>query len=373
MTIATGGTDQTIGIIPIHFDVPQSHLPLKTFIEIASRTQTIVDCINKEVFGNQVKCEVWVIPPKPGSFLTILGIFVSAYTAGKIWEIFESDIGKGFVKGLTGKEPREYSEAVGEWIRDALTNKENAELKLRIEPAFEIPKDAEGSYPVAPQLPEYSVKMDADHCKEVVSLILVEATVAILSVPSNELNKRGINSGKFHDAIVARNEFYKTCLSNKDVMGIGYSEKEEFPIPRNLFATMYLEPTEPESSDGDSWRVEVVTFTVTSPNWDREDKQRKWKAKESTGRERFFIIEDGTFWEMAKRDRLDLHPADKINVQWAYKEGPSGPKDGRVIRVLDYNETKLADALSGDALSALLGTFDNVHSENDGDDLFSFL
>jgi hypothetical protein len=307
----------------------------------------------------------------------ILGIFVCAYTAEKVWIFLESDIGKALVKGLTGKTPAEYSEAVGEWIRDALSNEEKAELKLQIEPSFEMLKDVEGSNPAAPQSLEYAIAEDparlgADYCQEVVSLILVEATISILSVPSTDLSRRGINSGKFHGALVARNEFYKTCLSNKDVMGIGYSEKEEFPIPRNLFATMYIEPEEPEHSDEDTWRVEVTTFTVTSPNWDREDKQRKWKAKESTGRERFFTIEDETFWEMAKRDRLDLHPADKIHVQWAYRDGPAGLKDGRVIRLLEYNDTELADALSGDALAALLGTFDNVQTGNDGDDLFSF-
>lgn len=57
--------DGTIEVLPIHFDVPEHYIPLRTFIDTASHAEEIVASLNAEWFAGELDYEVVVIPPKP--------------------------------------------------------------------------------------------------------------------------------------------------------------------------------------------------------------------------------------------------------------------------------------------------------------------
>jgi hypothetical protein len=94
---------------------------------------------------------------------------------------------------------------------------------------------------------------------------------------------------------------------------------------------------------------------VTSPNWDRDDRQRVWKGRDSKGRERYFRIDDEHFWTLVKAEQLSIHIIDTIKVQWAFRGTMRSPKRIRVLKVLEFNDEVLSEPLDDNALSTILG------------------
>ncbi|TGQ31291.1 hypothetical protein [Mesorhizobium sp. M00.F.Ca.ET.216.01.1.1] len=108
------GGESAIEIIPIHFDVPEHHILLQTFIETAAQAKAIIAAFNQHLFEGQLEYQILVLPPEVGSFKTKLGVAVAA--GGILWSALESDIGTGFIKGLTGHEPAYWSELAGAYV-----------------------------------------------------------------------------------------------------------------------------------------------------------------------------------------------------------------------------------------------------------------
>lgn len=148
---------------------------------------------------------------------------------------------------------------------------------------------------------------------------------------------------------------------------MGFEEAETFPIKRRDFARLQvlLPPKDPPAVDP-PWEVEITTLKVTSPNWDREDRQRQWKGRDLKNRERFFRIEDEQFWHLLHAQKLNPSIIDTIKVQWAYVGHQR--RNARVLRVVQFNETILGEPLDDNALRALLGEY-NQESDHE-DDLF---
>ncbi|TJW09336.1 MAG: hypothetical protein E5W82_21595 [Mesorhizobium sp.] len=100
----------------------------------------------------------------------------------------------------------------------------------------------------------------------------------------------------------------------------------------------------------------------------RGDRQRQWKGKDGSGRERLFKIEDEQFWQLVANDSLRPHIFDTMKVQWAFRTEGGKPKDTRIMRVLEYNETVLAAPLDDNALGALLGQYADEEDGRGGSD-----
>jgi hypothetical protein len=322
-----------ISILPIHFDVPGHYLPLETFIETARQTQSIIDGFNQELLGGELRYELYVLPPDEGSFKSKLGI---AVVCGVLWGFAESDIGKAFIKGLTTHEPAYWAESIGIYLRERSKSSD-------------IPTSAPGP-----------VTLSQEEQSKLESLLLVEATKSFLQKDQNELSRVGITPRKFYQAYDARNQFYNACLADPQVRALGFEEAERFPIERKDFLRLQvaLQPREQELPSL-PWRVELTTLKVTSPNWDKEDRQRPWKARDDKNRDRYFRIDDEQFWALVRAQQINPHIIDTIKVQWAFQVQGSQRRNVRVLRVLEYNDQVLAEPLDENALSAILGHLDS--------------
>lgn len=330
-------------VFPLHFQVPANSLPLTTFIQTAQSAELLIAAVNDLVFGGQMEFKVVVLPSATGSFKGKLGIFVIG-VAG-LWSFLDSDIGASFVKNLTDHEPAYWSGQLGLEIRNALT------------PA--------------------TVTSTTSHTKELArvrlsgreSEVLSELTKSILAKPTSELRATGFTPQNFRLGFEARNEFYGACLLDTSVSAIGFTENEEFPIPRSAFDSMRM-PLPPEEEDH-VWSVELTDVRVTSPNWDRTDSHRNWKGRDAHGRERHFRIEDENFWRLAQDRMLNVNVIDTMTAQWVFRIENNRAKSFRVLKVINFNGIKLSDILSDEELSKIIGQHHYESSFSYQPDLFS--
>ena len=253
-------------------------------------------------------------------------------------------MGKGLIKGLTGHEPAYWAELAGTLVRqqvaEALQGSVVAEKEaenLRSQQQFE-------------------------------TIIVSETTKSFFQKEEADLRRIGITPQKFRDACEARNKFYEACLHDTEVRALGFDETENFPIKRRDFAALQvaLPPKETEPTDK-SWDVEISLLKVSSPNWDRTDRQRQWKARDHNGHDRYFLIDDEHFWHLVRVQAISPLIIDTIKVQWAYI-GEQRRK-AKVLKVLEYNGAPLGEPLDDNALRARLGTY-NLPRDREPD-LFS--
>jgi hypothetical protein len=334
-------TDPPIGIIPIHFDVPVHYIPYSTFSEAASRTRAVIDDLNRELFDGQLQYEFLVFPPEEGTFLARFGFALLA-GCGLVWTFGESNIGRGFIEGLTNHPPEHWAKVAGKYVQD------------QIAAALKTPDAAPKTATDARVRCQYG------------TTIITESTKSFLQTDQTDLNRRGITTRRFRDAYDARNGFYQACAADPNVNGIGFDETPEFPIKRKRFAELLVPlPPREEPAEAKRWQVEIVTIYVTSPNWDRADRKRPWKGRDDNGRERLFRIDDQQFWSLVQERKIDPRIIDAVKVQMAF----IGPRrlEARVLRVLEYNGHVLGEPLDGNALEAILGSFDKPPKDEDGD------
>ncbi|WP_156528608.1 hypothetical protein [Sinorhizobium glycinis] len=335
----------------IHFDVPGHEIPLSTFVRTAEDTAAIVASLNKLLFEGQLKYEILVLPPEHGSFKSRIGLAILAGW-GAVWSFTESDIGQAFVEGLTAHPPAYWARQLGEGIRD----------QLAAAPDDSSPEEEDG------QEGESVDDSDEIRCR-FSGAIVIEATKSFLQSDTDRLEKAGITISRFREAYAARNDFYNTCAELPDLRAIGFEDEPVFPISRSDFFHLQVAlPPAPDDAD-EPWTVGIVDLKVTSPNWDREDRQRFWKGKDGKGRERLFRIEDEHFWVLVKAERLSIHIIDTIKVQWAFQGKAGSPKNIRVLMVLEFNGEILSEALDKNALNAILGAFSKI--EDTQGDLFN--
>jgi len=312
----------------IHFDVSEHHLKLETFIQTATHAQDVIKALDKELFDGKLKYDLIVVPPEEGSFLTRLAVYVWAAGASIIG-FLETDIGKAFIEGLTDKEPAEWVKETTEKYADKIKN---------------VTKEDE----VALQ--------EAVECGTI-ARVITRITKNVLEKESRELKRIGITEAHFPNLIEARNEFYEACIADREIKAIGFSDDNDFPIPRQSFPERAIKVTRKESEDDElPWEVSIESIFVTSPNWDQDDQSsRKWKGKDSIRRECYFIIIDQEFWGHVKLKDLHVAVLDVLKVQWAFQIIAGRPQNRRVLRVLEFNGEVLAEPLSHGALTAVLG------------------
>ena len=325
----------TIGVIALHFDVPGHYLPLETFVETAIHTKSVIDGLNVRLFEGHLKIDLFILPPDVGSFKTKLGVAIVA-GFGAVNYFCESYIGKPLIEGLTNHEPAYWAKEAGKYLRTKLLEFDNSG---RATPTEE------------------------DTRTQFETTIVTEATKSFLQADEMDLRAIDMSPRHLREAYEARNKFYQACAADQQIRALGFEESPNFPIRRKDFARLQvnLPPKEPAPEEL-LWEVEITVLKVTSPNWDRDDKNRHWKGRDHNNRERFFRIDDEQFWLRVHTKKLNPLIIDTIKVQWAFVG--QHRRNARVLRVLQYNGEVLADPLDDNALRALLG---NYNQKQDGE------
>lgn len=323
----------TLGIIPLHFDVPEHHIPLSQFIDCAKSAQDIVDNFNKEFFDNELKFDVRVVAPKEGGLIELIGIGVAGYIAEKCWTFLESEIGKAYTKGLTGHEPSYWADVAGQKTRKI--------ARIDKQKAF--------------------------------NMLLALMVLGFLQKDTSDLERTGLSKEKFRTAYSARNRVYEACIKNTEVRGLGFDKSHDFPIKRCDFPKYIVEiPPLPEKQEpeGDTrWKVDTVDLIVHSPNWKR-DNNRKWQGSTTEKQDISFAIEDENFWKHVKAKDFTPKIIDNLRVQWAHPEHASKLTHVRVLRVISYNGTKISAPLSAAELEKELT--DYKVEEKEQENLFDY-
>ncbi|MES2341636.1 MAG: hypothetical protein V4597_08160 [Pseudomonadota bacterium] len=294
-------------------------------------TEAVIRGLSRELFGGQLQFELVVLPPEEGTFLARLRVVL--VVGGVIWAFLETDIGKGFIKGLTDHEPAYWSETLGKTLK---TSAEEA-----LEDRTVHPSDVQ----------------------QFEALIVSEMAKSFLRKDNGELARAGISPRQFRDAFEAKNAFYQACIETPQVKAIGFSDEPVFPIKRSDFARLQavLPPKEDEVEH--PWSVGTALLKVTSPNWDRDDRSRRWKGRDQQGRDRYFTIEDEAFWGRVSTDTISTHVIDVMKVQWAFQGKVEQPRNCRVIRVLEFNGFPLSDAFTDDELFVEVGKLAELSTE----------
>ena len=178
---------------------------------------------------------------------------------------------------------------------------------------------------------------------------------------TDTLNRVVTDIGDLPDALEARAQFFEACYNDPDVKRIGFTPEDDFPIPRNTFPERARQPARrKKEEDEPGWVVSEEPVRVDSPTWDQDkQKTRHWLGVDFRNRDCYFVIEDAQFWGRIKKKELLFEGSDHLFVQWAYQVAGGKAKNRRVLRVLEFNGTKLAEPLEPDAINAILGAYSN--------------
>jgi hypothetical protein len=335
-----------------HFDVERNSIPLAQFIETARATQEIIDDFNRWLFDGKLKYELRVKTPEEGSLIEVFTVMITV--GAPIWAFFGTDIGKAFVKGLTGELPAVWAEKTGAAIRQKLFKSKVAVHKEDSETSVETI--------VSPPVPIEDVKILSEIEGEAVALLLV----SFLIIDTETLKKIGITPEKFRSAFHGRNRIFMGCIENSEVKGIAFDRSSEFFIKRRDLPSRIVQISEPITPSSDNYSVlnfETIDTIVNSPNWKRDG--RNWQAAANKYQDISFSIDDESFWQRVEQRDPDLKPTirDNMRVQWAYPAGAAKPSHVKVLRVLSYNGRKLSNPMSDQEIQALQSKVHFVESE----------
>jgi hypothetical protein len=347
--LVVGQHDKLMGNINVHFDVRAHHIPVDLFVEVGNDISAILAEFDRLLFGGTLKYQIVVLTPQPGTFLGKFGVYLLGGAAA-VWAALDTNIGEGFVKGLTGEAPAFWSEQAGKTIREAVSES----IRLGEENISKSKHELQ------------TMTLAAEN-------VLAESTRCILEKPRDQLQKVGLSISNFREGYQARNNFYVACSANTEVKAIGFTPAAEFPIKRKQFPSMQTTmPKKREEEFEGVWQVKIFKIKVTSPNWDKDDVRRTWKGKIEDGKDCYFRVDDEGFWFQAMKHQLELDVVDSISVQMAFREIDGQPRDYRAIKVLEYNGRELAPPLNDNAIAAILGSFAVHPQELKHPDLFGF-
>lgn len=326
----------------IHFDVRGHYLSLDTFIQTADSARKVLEALDRTLFEGDGGFEIIVLPPCSGTFLQRLGIHPKKkLTTAAVAVFLCTPQGEAFTKGLTGQ-------TTSEWFEDA-----GVVLRQGGEFVIEYLLDRDLSL-----AGETQVQAEEVGCRTATSIV-TSMTKGILELGTDALHKIGMDIGDLPDALDARAEFYEACYHDPEVKKIGFTPNDHFPIPRNSFPERAQKPVRRQKEgDEPEWVVSEEPVRVDSPTWDQnKQRTRQWLGVDFKNHDCYFVIEDAQFWGRIKKKQLRFEGSDHLKVQWAYQLVGGKAKHRRVLRVLEFNGSKLAEPLTSDAINAILGTY----------------
>lgn len=318
---------------PIIFDVPEHAIALDTFIAVSEQYARLVHEFNQEYLHGELIYRLYVLPPEPSSFKHTIGVAIIAGAAS----VLLGDSITGFVEGVVGRPPAEIALRHGERLR-----KEFIEL------------------------------FDGDETKSIdqeliACSVVIEATQEFLERPTIELADSGVTPIDFPGGFEAKNDFFEACEQNPNIRAVLFSEYHDSPSVRR--EDFQRRVTSIPRKDKSSWEFSLENFKVSSPNWDREDRRRGWKGRNSSGIV-YFSIFDPFFWISYDLGEIMSNTIDDMIVQVATKVEDGRRKGRIVLNVITFNERKIASELSEEELQVRLEKALGSESSIGQDDLF---
>lgn len=284
---------------PIHFNVPNHYLRIDDFVSFSKDMKKIILEFNARTFNNSTTVEIFILPPKDGTFLGKWGIklTLTSISAGSLFMAMDTDISKGFIRGLTTHEPAYYAEMVGSETRKG-------------------------------------------------AILLVDATKGFLEKNANAKELNQIKPTDFPDAYFAKNDFYRKCILNKNISGIGFTCEDEFPIERNLFIQKiaFL----PDKNLGPEPEYEIYQLRIVSPV-NTDDSKSQWQLQDvQTRRTLRAYLRDDNFRKdfFGGKYPLKSHDTDDIIIAMIeFKkinfEGEERIIERNIIKVYKFNDIVL--------------------------------
>ncbi len=294
-------------ILPIHFNVNKHEIAFRNFVETTRATEKIFNELNQKLFDGKLKYELVIIPPEPGTFLNKIGWkHLLIGTAVASWGFIESDIGKAYIKGLTGQEPAYWSERAGEATKELV--------------------------------------------------LLRDATKGALEKTSEELCKSGITNSVLPKLFEGKREFYNSCLANEEISGIGFSPQSNFPISRNSFSNHISKLNEELDQTVD---LKVHELVIISPV--TADKNNIWRTIDKNTKEKinFYLKDDDFHWKFLagkfplKQSQEDDELIALIRHEKTYKNGEIVFQRKSAVKIYQFNQLKLADIPSDISVSSI--------------------
>ncbi len=279
----------------IHFDVKDHHIRYDSHLAALEASNVIIHEINKRLFKDQINCEILILPGESGTFLIKLAIctkfiVIGLGGLGAVLSVTESQAFKGFVKGLTGKEWDNYK--IGEDI----------------------------------------------------GLFFRDATKGIFLAEKDKLEKIIPPEINLDKAIKFKSEFYKKCIENEEVKGLGFEDDNNFPIQRsNFLKHVSLEDKIREVPSDFS----IIDATIISPV--NVDKNYKWKIQNNKNGEVISAyMNDLDFKSRLLSGRSPLKQSSKADVIKILLEQKKHERNGEVENkeksintIFDFNDEQI--------------------------------
>lgn len=254
-------------LFSIHFDVKDHFINKDNHVLGIEATSTIIDELNKRLFGGKLEYEVLVLPSEEGSFKTKLAIVSSV--AVLVLNLSELALFKGFIKGLTGYEWDNYiiGENIGVFLSDT----------------------AKG-------------------------LFVTETAVLERTIPTF-LN--------FDKIIKVKSDFYKSCSSNREIKGLGFDNSEDFPIKKNQFFAHIITKDKIRTLASDFFLVDAIIISPVDIDKDKHWELQNKQPSKKIGKKISAYMHDIKF----KKDFLEgkyplkkSHDPDTLKVLLEYKK-----------------------------------------------------
>lgn len=270
-------------LLPVHFDVPEHYFDAKDYLKLLKSFDDSLTAINNSLFNGELNCHLLVYRNDDGSFKTFLAVLATVWT---LYSIEDSNLVSGFIKGLTGYEIdySEIGEEAGLWLRD------------------------------------------------IIKAIYEKTLDELLEIIPKEINLDG--------AIKAKSDFYKMCLGNVKIKGVGFDDSEGFSIKRNRF-TSHISKDRIRNLDSEFTLHDVViTSSVNVNNVDNQWKLRDVESKKKISA----YMRDGEFkdkflngfYPLKKSNNDDLLKV-LIEQKWEMKNGEKTKVEQCIHSVYEFN------------------------------------
>lgn len=306
---------------PIIFETQSHTISYPTFKKCSEGVLDTYRSAEIALFGTYSELELELAAFEQSSFKSWFGTV--AMGAG-IWAA--SEFGDGFLEGLTGKTFNDMGQLAGVLVK---------ELALDIIPSEE------------------------DLARAAAHIARAEACRTLLSMQNDAFEEIMSERPEAAElALTGRRKFFEACKTDSKIPSVRFGATESAPrIIREQFPDFtrreQIAP-HPHEAVNETWKCAILDITVTSPTWDRDDHQRKWKGKLGDGKYIYFDITDSSFWKKVLDQELNTASPDQMKAQIFYLDVNGRYKSARAERVINFNGQQISKPIEPDQLNEKL-------------------